>query len=613
MSPKCYSYIRFSSPEQEKGDSLRRQLQLSIDYAKENGLVLDDNLRMEDKGLSAYHGTHKAKGQLGHFLQLVEAGKIPKDSYLLVENLDRLSRQTPMEALVQFCNIIRAGIKIVTLCDRQEHDEQSIEKEPYKLFGSLAVMIRAHEESQRKAERLRAAWSSKRNQIQSKILTAKCPEWLKLNRDRTEFSVLEKRAEIVRRIYHMKLAGKGPRQIAIELNNNQTDWLPKSKRKSAKSGWHSSYIQKILNTRAVIGEFQPLTHIVRNGKKVREPAGEPLPNYYPAVVPLELFHAVRQQAEKNKKLHGNGGGRNGKISNLFGHIAVCGYCGSPMAYLNKGKPPKGAEYLLCDSARRSLPENTCKRNYIRYDKFEEVVLTHCKHLDPIKLLPGKDQIESELLERQSKETVISGQLNDVNAKIDNLTDSLATTSHNTIRKTVEEKLAQVIAEQETLLAQKSEIDAAIKELKMKTEDTESRLQSLRELLRYLKTKEGDELIDVRRQLRLELRSLIDRIEVFPVGLVQMTENHIAERLSAILDVQPELKSTKELYQIEKDLMAQIDNKSLRQYNVFFKGGSSLIIKPESEVKIPLEFDSDKKIVTHRYLADNKSVLEKILR
>jgi len=37
----AYSYIRFSSPELLKGDSLRRQLELSEEYAHKNGLRLD--------------------------------------------------------------------------------------------------------------------------------------------------------------------------------------------------------------------------------------------------------------------------------------------------------------------------------------------------------------------------------------------------------------------------------------------------------------------------------------------------------------------------------------------------------------------------------------------
>ena len=42
MEPKAYCYIVFSFPEQEKGDSLRRQIQLSEEYCIQNGLILDD-------------------------------------------------------------------------------------------------------------------------------------------------------------------------------------------------------------------------------------------------------------------------------------------------------------------------------------------------------------------------------------------------------------------------------------------------------------------------------------------------------------------------------------------------------------------------------------------
>jgi hypothetical protein len=42
-TPGAYSYIRFSTPEQEKGDSLRRQEKDAEDYAKKHGLTLDEN------------------------------------------------------------------------------------------------------------------------------------------------------------------------------------------------------------------------------------------------------------------------------------------------------------------------------------------------------------------------------------------------------------------------------------------------------------------------------------------------------------------------------------------------------------------------------------------
>jgi len=76
MSPKVYSYIRLSTPEQIKGDSLRRQTESSEEWAKDRGLTLDDSLNLRDPGLSAYKGDHRAHGALGGFLKLVEAGKI---------------------------------------------------------------------------------------------------------------------------------------------------------------------------------------------------------------------------------------------------------------------------------------------------------------------------------------------------------------------------------------------------------------------------------------------------------------------------------------------------------------------------------------------------------
>ncbi len=39
--PLCYSYIRFSTPEQRKCDSERRQLEETEKFVKEKGLHLD--------------------------------------------------------------------------------------------------------------------------------------------------------------------------------------------------------------------------------------------------------------------------------------------------------------------------------------------------------------------------------------------------------------------------------------------------------------------------------------------------------------------------------------------------------------------------------------------
>ena len=99
---KAYSYIRFSSEKQRRGDSLRRQLEDSEAYAAANGLKIDDTLKFRDEGLSAYDGTNLEKGALGRFIEAVKIGRIERGSHLLVESLDRLSRQKVDVALRMF-------------------------------------------------------------------------------------------------------------------------------------------------------------------------------------------------------------------------------------------------------------------------------------------------------------------------------------------------------------------------------------------------------------------------------------------------------------------------------------------------------------------------------
>ncbi len=93
--------------------SLRRQLENARKWATDRGLVLDDSLR--DLGVSAYRGKNRLEGALAKFLALVDDGKIARDSFLIVESLDRISRERVRETLPRFMDLINSGIMIVTL------------------------------------------------------------------------------------------------------------------------------------------------------------------------------------------------------------------------------------------------------------------------------------------------------------------------------------------------------------------------------------------------------------------------------------------------------------------------------------------------------------------
>jgi predicted site-specific integrase-resolvase len=59
---KAYSYVRFSTTDQKKGDSLDRQTEKTLKYIKEHNLELDTTLNLLDAGVSAFKGKNVDEG-----------------------------------------------------------------------------------------------------------------------------------------------------------------------------------------------------------------------------------------------------------------------------------------------------------------------------------------------------------------------------------------------------------------------------------------------------------------------------------------------------------------------------------------------------------------------
>ena len=359
--PKAYSYLRFSTPDQMKGDSFRRQKEAAENYAEKHGLDLDTQLTFEDLGISAFKGKNR-DAKLGAFFKALESGDIQPGCFLLVESLDRLSRDYVFNALTQLSDIVSLGVTVVTLSDGKEYTAETLQKDTMTLMYSLIIMGRANEESAIKAQRLSAAWITKRiaAQNQRTLLTAKAPAWLVVIDG--EFSVVEERAKIVRRIFELTLEGSGKGRIAKLFNEEGVPTFGRS------TGWHASYIQKILDSEAVIGVFQP--HRIErsdvSGKKQRVPDGEQIEDYFPAVIDRASFLKARD----NRASRRISGGQTGKrFSNIFSGLATCSNCSGPMHYINKGS---GWTYLHCSNSKRRL--GNCLSTPVRYKDAEDAVL-----------------------------------------------------------------------------------------------------------------------------------------------------------------------------------------------------------------------------------------------
>jgi DNA invertase Pin-like site-specific DNA recombinase len=391
-----------STDVQLKGDSLRRQLEASQEYAVKNNLNLVDSI--QDIGISAFQGKNAKEGGLKVFLQALESNEVQKGSVLIVESLDRISRSQVLTAFNLFAQILSSGIEIVTLADKQKYTEESISNNPGQLFTSLGIMLRANEESEIKSKRLKAAWSNKRKNAENEKLTERCPAWLKLSSDRKRFKIVEEKGKVVRQIFDMSISGDGIFNIARKLNEDNIPTFGRSK------FWQKSYISKILHNKAVYGYFQPKKY--DNGIAI--PDGLAVDNYYPETVSKEKYLLAQSLLNQRRN---NGGGRQGKnFNNIFTKLIKCKKCKSTFLFRDKGKPPKGAAYLICNNADSN---GGCQSTSWRYDRFLNLFFEYVKEINLEKIVKSESH-DKKIFEIQNKKAIESEKLEECRKKISTL-------------------------------------------------------------------------------------------------------------------------------------------------------------------------------------------------
>jgi len=315
-SARVYSYLRFSDPRQATGSSADRQLQYAQQWAAARGLQLDESLSLRDEGLSAYHQQHIKQGALGAFLRAIDEGRIPSGSVLIVEGLDRLSRAEPIQAQAQLAQIINAGITVVTASDGREYNRAGLKAQPMDLVYSLLVMIRAHEESDTKSKRVRAAirrqcegWIA--GTYRGLIRNGRDPQWMRW--DGQAWELIPDRVEAVRYALELYQRGEGATRAVRLLKDRGYDL----------GDWSISgqQLYRLIKLPAL-----------RGAKRISVDAESYLlEDYYPRLL------SDAEYAE----LQGQVAGRVGRVgrSDIVGlvtglGIAWCGYCGTAVVAQN---------------------------------------------------------------------------------------------------------------------------------------------------------------------------------------------------------------------------------------------------------------------------------------
>lgn len=375
----AYSYVRFSTPDQAKGDSLRRQTQAAADWCNRNGATLDTSTTLHDLGRSAFLGEHRKNPDrcaLAAFLKLVEDGKVPRGSTLIVESLDRLSREHIRPALTLLLQLIEAGVRVVQLIPVEALYDDKVE--PMQLMMAIMELSRGHSESAVKSERIGAAWAEKKARArEGHIITKRLPGWVRLRGGKLE--LIPAAGDAVRRVFELARSGYGCQAIAKKLNE---DKVPPINRNGV---WMRSYVGGILGDRRAVGELQPR-------KRDGSPDGAPIPNYYPQVVTDEEWHAARAAAATRRR---PGAGSDapppsGSLHNLFaGLITDARNGGSYYAVQRadgRNKPANGEWPRVLINTKSVEGEVPCVSFPLL--AFERGILSALREIDPSSLFAG---------------------------------------------------------------------------------------------------------------------------------------------------------------------------------------------------------------------------------
>lgn len=418
---KAYSYSRYSSDAQRHGTSIDRQQTLARKWCKEKGIELSDRT-FADEAVSGFSGANIKTGALGAFIAARESGEIESGSYLILENLDRLTRMEPWDAVHLLQQLLGLGITVVTL--RPEMIFDSEKRDSTQLLQAVLFLDNAHKESARKSDLGKLEWAKRfqRARESKHHIGKRVSNWLDLGEDGKYH--LNEHAPTVREIFRLCLDGLGSTAIAQQLNDEPEKYPTFNRGRR----WGTTAVLTILQNRAAIGELSP------------KDGGESIPEYFPRVVDVDTFRTAQGKITARKT--GNVTKQSADF-NVWQKIVYCGACGSAMNIIHRSN----FRYLTCASRRYGSCEGS---KNVRLDESEDVLMALLLELDAMSLvMPNPDKVLAELATTEGH--LIEEQRN-LAIWVEKVTQNPTSESYNNLLLKSERRIVTLKAEIERLTA-----------------------------------------------------------------------------------------------------------------------------------------------------------------
>ena len=344
---KAAIYCRVSTDDQEReGTSLQTQLEACLDYCQQKGYTVPHQFS------EAYSGLTLDRPKLNELRDLIRTGDI---DVIVIYCLDRLSRD-PTHGVILTQELEKFNVTLEAVTETVDSTE----------LGKLISYIRGFA-SKLEAEKIRER--TMRGKL-AHLKNGRLPQgtgigiygykWDKTTGRRL---IIDREAEIVRKIFSMAINGISTNQIAISLNKSDV-------RTKSGSVWYPLTIRRILNNRTYTGKtYFGQTKRISKTKVEAQPQDNwiLLPDITPPIITDEIFNQAQEalsQAKQSRPLKPN-------TPYLLSGFMKCSQCGSTIG----GTTLNGKyKYYQCRGARPTATRGKiCYAGYIKADEVEGFV------------------------------------------------------------------------------------------------------------------------------------------------------------------------------------------------------------------------------------------------
>ena len=369
-------YCRLSQEDERLGESLSIENQKRIleAYAKEHRFP--NPVFFVDDG---YSGTDFDRPGFQAMLEEIESDHV---AVLLTKDLSRLGRNSTMTGMFINITFAKHDVRYIAINDNFDSANQNSVDNDFAGIRMWFNEFYARDTSRK----IRAVNKAKGER--GEHLNGRPPfGYIKDPKNPKQWIVDEEAAKVVRHIFDLCMEGRGPMQIAKQLQEEKVltiiAYTKQAGRKMDRPApedpynWNESSVVNILETRDYTGctvNFKTYSNSIWD-KKTRTNPIEKQAIFYntqPAIIDPEVFEKVQEiRSQRHRRT------KTGK-SHMFSGLVYCADCKAKMRYCTTNYFEARQDHFVCANYRSNT--GSCSAHFIRAVVLEQMVWEHMKEV-----------------------------------------------------------------------------------------------------------------------------------------------------------------------------------------------------------------------------------------